>query len=282
MTEHDQAPTRGRDGARLSAARQQIILSLIARGDIISVGDLAIRFGVSQETIRRDIRALEKAGGLRRVHGGAAPTGAVDLTARRPVTERLSVERDAKAIAAQAALPLFEAGMNVFLGGSSTMLLLAEALARRGPALSVTTNMIDIATVLANAGHCKVTLLGGVMKASTRTLVGPDTLTMLEHRLFDLAVCGASAIDAVHGLLGPSEWHAAIGATLAERARRRAFVVDASKFGRGDAYVVQPLHKVDALATDQSPESGMVTALSDAGIRLLLPQPDEARRAASC
>ncbi|MDQ8731861.1 DeoR/GlpR family DNA-binding transcription regulator [Bradyrhizobium sp. LHD-71] len=279
MTKQDQ--TRGRDGARLSAARQQLILSLIGRGDIISVGDLAIRFGVSQETIRRDIRALEKAGGLRRVHGGAAPTGAVDLTARRPVTERLGVEREAKAIAAEAALPLFDAGMTVFLGGSSTMLLLAEALAQRGPALSVTTNMIDIATVLAGCGHCKVTLLGGVMKASTRTLVGPDTLRMLEHRLFDLAVCGTSAIGAMHGFLGPSEWHAAIGATLAERARLLAFVADASKFGRGDAYVVQPLHKVDALATDHVPESEMVASLNDAGVRLLLPQPEGARRAAS-
>ena len=278
MPDQNQAPARQRDGASLSAARQHSILALIARGDIISVGDLALRFKVSQETIRRDIRALEKAGGLRRVHGGAAPTGTVDLTARRPVTERLNVEREAKAVAAQAALPLFEAGMNVFLGGSSTMLLLAEALAQHGPVVSVTTNMIDIATVLAASGRCKVTLLGGVMKAPTRTLVGADTLKMLERQVFDLAVCGTSAIDAVHGFLGPSEWHAAIGATLAERARLLAFVADASKFDRGDAYVVQPLDGVDALATDQLPEGPLAEALSDADVRLMLPRTRAKRR----
>src|SRR5262249_23763148 len=135
-----QKDARRRDGATLGAARQQHILAMISRGDIIAVGDLAHRFGVSQETIRRDIRTLAEAGGLRRVHGGAAPAGAVDLTARRPVAERLDVQRAAKTRAAQAALPLFADGMNVFLGGSSTMLLLGEALAQRGPALSVTTN----------------------------------------------------------------------------------------------------------------------------------------------
>jgi DeoR/GlpR family transcriptional regulator of sugar metabolism len=243
---------------------------MISRGDIIAVGDLALQFGVSPETIRRDIRALEEAGGLRRVHGGAAPAGAVDLTARRPVVERLGVEREAKTLAARAALPLFEDGMNVFLGGSSTMLLLAEALAQQGPALSVTTNMIDIATMLAANGRCKVTLLGGVVNAATRTLTGANTLEALDRQVFDLAVCGASAIDPVHGVLGPSEWHAAIGAALAKRSRRLAFVADSGKFGRGDAYVVQPLVRIDTLATDRRPPPEIDEEIAAAGITLLV------------
>jgi DeoR/GlpR family transcriptional regulator of sugar metabolism len=280
-TKHD--PSRRRDGATLGAARQQRILAMVTRGEIIAVGELAQRFSVSQETIRRDIRALEEAGGLRRVHGGAAPTGAapmgaVDLTARRPVAERLDVDRAAKTSAAEAALPLFEDGMNVFLGGSSTMLLLAEALARHGPALSVTTNMIDIATALAASGRCKVTLLGGSVNVATRTLIGPHMLEALDRQVFDLAACGASAIDPVHGALGPSEWHAAIGANLARRARRLAFVVDAGKFGRGDAHVVQPLACIDALATDRRPPPEIDEAIAAAGITLLLPIANDGAR----
>jgi DeoR/GlpR family transcriptional regulator of sugar metabolism len=270
MPDQKHAPPRRRDGATLGAARQQRIIALISRGDIIAVGDLALQFGVSPETIRRDIRALEEAGGLRRVHGGAAPAGAVDLTARRPVVERLGVEREAKTLAARAALPLFEDGMNVFLGGSSTMLLLAEALAQQGPALSVTTNMIDIATMLAANGRCKVTLLGGVVNAATRTLTGANTLEALDRQVFDLAVCGASAIDPVHGVLGPSEWHAAIGAALAKRSRRLAFVADSGKFGRGDAYVVQPLVRIDTLATDRRPPPEIDEEIAAAGITLLV------------
>jgi DeoR/GlpR family transcriptional regulator of sugar metabolism len=275
MADHKHAPTRRRDGATLGAARQQRILALISQGDIIAVGDLALRFGVSQETIRRDIRALEEAGGLRRVHGGAAPAGAVDLGARRPVAERLGVQREAKTLAARAALPLFEDGMNVFLGGSSTMLLLAEALAQQGPALSVTTNMIDIATTLAANSRCKVTLLGGAVNAATRTLTGPNTLETLDRQVFDLAACGASAIDPLHGVLGPTEWHAAIGAALARRSRRLAFVADASKFGRGDAHVVQPLGNIDTLATDRRPPPEIDDEIAAAGITLLLPMAND-------
>jgi DeoR/GlpR family transcriptional regulator of sugar metabolism len=270
MPDQKHAPSRRRDGATLGAARQQRIIAMISHGDIIAVGDLALQFGVSPETIRRDIRALEEAGGLRRVHGGAAPAGSVDLTARRPVVERLDVEREAKTLAARAALPLFEDGMNVFLGGSSTMLLLAEALAQQGPALSVTTNMIDIATMLAANGRCKVTLLGGVVNAATRTLTGANTLEALDRQVFDLAVCGASAIDPVHGVLGPSEWHAAIGAALAKRSRRLAFVADSGKFGRGDAYVVQPLVRIDTLATDRRPPPEIDEEIAAAGITLLV------------
>jgi DeoR/GlpR family transcriptional regulator of sugar metabolism len=270
MADQKHASTRRRDGATLGAARQRRILALISRGDIIAVGDLALQLGVSQETIRRDIRALEEAGGLRRVHGGAAPA-AVDLTARRPVVERLGVQREAKMLAARAALPLFEDGMNVFLGGSSTMLLLAEALAQQALALAVTTNMIDIATMLATNGRGTVTLLGGVVNAATRTLTGANTLEALDRQVFDLAVCGASAIDPVHGVLGPTEWHAAIGAALARRARRLAFVADAGKFGRGDAYVVQPLGNIDALATDRRPPPEIDEEIAAARITLLLP-----------
>jgi DeoR/GlpR family transcriptional regulator of sugar metabolism len=275
MAENEQAPPRRREGIILGAARQQRILAMIGRGEVIAVGDLALQFGVSQETIRRDIRALEEAGGLRRVHGGAAPAGAVDLAARRPVAERLGVQREAKTLAARAALPLFEDGMNVFLGGSSTMLLLAEALAEQGPALSITTNMIDIATILAADGRCEARLLGGVLNAATRTLTGANTLEMLDRQVFDLAVCGASAIDVVHGVLGPTEWHAAIGTALAKRSRRLAFVADASKFGRGDAYVVQPIRNIDTFATDRRLPSEIDDEIAAAGITLLLPTVNE-------
>lgn len=261
-----------RGASKLGAARHQSILAMISRGEILAVGELASRFGVSQETIRRDIRALEDAGMLKRIHGGAAPAGAVDLTARRPVIERLSVDREAKALAAAAALPLFEEGMNVFLGGSSTMALLADELARNGPAMSVTTNMIDIATVLSVTERFAVTLLGGVMNATTRTLTGPDMLRGLETRVFDLSVCGASAIDAKHGFLGPSEGHTAIGAALADRSRRLAFVADASKFARLDTHVMQPLNKIDFLATDRPPPEEAAASLRIAGIAVLLPQ----------
>jgi len=262
---------QSREGRRLGASRQQEILALLTRGQAVAVGEIAERLGVSQETIRRDIRTLEETGLLRRVHGGAMPSGAVDLTARRPVVERMDVARAAKQAVARAALPLFAEGMNVFLGGSSTMLLLAQDLAQSGIGLSVTTNMIDIATAFAAQPRCGVTLLGGVLKPATHTLVGPEVLRALDRRVFDLAVCGTSAIHARHGCLGPSEWHAAIGEALATRADRIAVVADHDKFLRSDAHQVIPFGSLHALATDQAPPEAIKEALSTAEVRLLLP-----------
>jgi len=280
MRDSEERTLRNRAGGALGAARQQEILSLISRGEILAVNALAERFGVSQETVRRDIRALEEAGLLQRVHGGAMPTGTVDLAARRPVQERLGLGREAKLAAAQAALPLFRDGMNVFLGGSSTMLFLAEALARRPLALTVTTNMVDIATALAGNSACEVSLLGGILKPATHTLTGVETIRALERRVFDLALCGASAFDPVHGILGPSAWHAEIGDTLGRQARRLAYVIDASKFGRSDAHVVRPITGLHAIATDKEPDAACRSACDAAGIDLLIAATDATDTAA--
>jgi DeoR/GlpR family transcriptional regulator of sugar metabolism len=265
----------GKGGPILGAERQRNILELVNRGDIISVGEFAERFGVSQETIRRDIRSLGEAGQLRRVHGGAAPLGAFDLTARRPVVERLEMERSAKQLAARAAIDLFEDDMHVYLGASSTMLLVAQELARSEKALTITTNMIDIAVVTAASGRCTVTLLGGVVNPHSRAVGGMEMLKDIEHRLFDLCVFGASAISPSHGVLGPTRRHNVLVTTLFERSDRAAFVVDNTKFGRRDAHVVLPLEAVDFVATDVPPPSPVAMALERANIAVLLPPEHE-------
>ena len=265
----------GKGGPILSAERQRNILELVNRGDIVSVGEFAVRFGVSQETIRRDIRSLGEAGQLRRVHGGAAPIRAFDLTARRPVVERLEVDRGAKQLAARAAMALFEDDMHVYLGASSTMLLVADELARSEKALTITTNMIDIAVVTAASRRCTVTLLGGVVNPHSHSVGGMAMLKDLEHRLFDLCVFGASAISPEHGVLGPTSRHNVLVTTLSEKSDRVAFVADNAKFGRRDAHVVLPLQVVDFVATDVPPPGPMTAALEQMNVTVLLPPQGE-------
>lgn len=266
-----ESPPAGRNAPVLGAERQRSILDAISRGEIVSVGGFAERFGVSHETIRRDIRGLEDAGRLRRIHGGAAPADNFDLTARRPVRERLNVDREAKLLAANAAMTLFEDDMNVFLGASSTMLLVAEELARRNMALTITTNMIDIAVAFADADRCSVHLLGGQVNQRTRSTGGVELMKALENRLFDLAVMGASALHPQFGVLGPSGLHAMIASSLCIHSTRHCFVAHSAKFGKRDAQVVRPIGQVDLIATDKRPAADMATPFETAGTRLLLP-----------
>ncbi|MGZ9724172.1 DeoR/GlpR family DNA-binding transcription regulator [Rhizobium miluonense] len=272
MEERDQQNGKG---ASIGAIRQQSILSLIDQGHIVSVGDFAKRFSVANETIRRDIRALEEAGKLRRVHGGAVPTRTFDVTARRPLTERMEVDREGKMLAAKAAMALLEDDMHVFLGVSSTMLLVAEEIARSDKKLSVTTNSIDIGLTVAASTRCTVNLLGGVIHHRSRALDGYEVLSNFEGRLFDLSLLGASAISPVYGALAPSKEHQVIGAAAADRSHQVAFVVDHAKFNRRDAQVVRRLEEFDFLATDKAPPTELADALVNAGVTIFLPPTKE-------
>ncbi|TWB08248.1 DeoR family transcriptional regulator [Rhizobium sp. ERR 1071] len=262
---------RAREGATLGAARRQSILSLLTKGEVIAVGDLAERFRASPETIRRDIRSLEQDGLLRRVHGGVQPAGAIDLTARRPIGERLDIDTAAKRKAAEAALGLFSENMTVFLDGGSTLQFLAEAIARSGLTLSVTTNMLTIASVLAPAPNCTVTLLGGVINGRNLSTGGPEVLRSLQDRLFDLSVLGGSALNFRHGFLGPSRAHVEFAHVLEERSSAVAFVMDRGKIGRTDAHVILPFSKVKAFATDGELDTDHKDFLDDKGIEVVKP-----------
>ncbi|MDE1992388.1 MAG: DeoR/GlpR transcriptional regulator [Rhizobiaceae bacterium] len=257
--------------ASMGAMRQQTILALINQGHVVSVGEFAKRFSVANETIRRDIRALEEAGKLRRVHGGAVPARIFDLTARRPLSERMDVDRAVKILAAKAAMEMLKDDMNIFMGVSSTMLLVAEEIARSDRRLSVTTNSIDIGLTIASSQRCTVNLLGGVIHYPSRALDGYEVLSNFEGRLFDLSLLGASGMSSVHGALAPSKQHQVIGAAAADRSHQVAFVVDHAKFNRRDAQVVRGLNEFDFLATDEAPPAELADALANAGVTVFLP-----------
>lgn len=263
---------KAKEGEILGAERQRTILEAINRGEIIAVGEYAERFGVSQVTIRRDIRSLGDAGHLIRVHGGAAPMPVMDFTARRSIIERLNVDREAKLLAAKASMAMFEDGMTVFLGSSSTMLLVAEEIARNQKRLTITTNMIDTATVAAANGLCEVTLLGGVVDPKRHCLWGAETMQSLQHRLFDLFVFGVSAIHPAYGLLGASMDLKVFTETVRSRSNRAAVVADGAKFARRDAHVIMPLSELDFLATDAPVPDDMAQALREAKVTVVLPE----------
>ncbi|MDQ0472665.1 DeoR/GlpR family DNA-binding transcription regulator [Labrys wisconsinensis] len=250
----------------LPPARRQRILERLARGGEVEVAGLAAELGISVETARRDLTALEQRRLLRRVHGGAV---ALPSPALPPVRSRIDRAGAAKADIAEAALPLVPAGAHVFLGAGSTMLALAARLADLPVRTTFVTNMIDIAVALRRGVH-EVHLTGGEVDADTHAVGGPEALRFLERRLFDLAITGAAAIDAEHGVMGPTAAHAAITEILRRRARRRMVLSDHSKFGRSDRYGQGDLAEIDVLVTDRPPPEPFPARLAAAGVQLVV------------
>jgi DeoR family transcriptional regulator, glycerol-3-phosphate regulon repressor len=243
--------------------RQQDILGQIASGGAQQIEELARRYGLTSQSIRRDINVLCSLGLARRLHGG------VDLPVlprNTPVNARSQLHGAAKRrIAARIAADIPD-GATVFLGIGTTVQFTAAAL-RDHSRLTVVTNNFDVASVLGAAEGVELHVTGGLWRANDRDVVGLEAI-----RYFDRDVVGLEAIryfekfHATHAVVGAGGLHPVIGAldfthgdaqitnAILENARIRYLAADASKWTRAAAVRVAPLSAFSHLVTDQLPD----------------------------
>lgn len=253
----------------LADARRERILGHLAKTGGVGVADLAAELSCAEETVRRDLSTLEARGRLRRVHGGAVRITAPELP---PIPRRVGRDREAKETIADAAVELVPVGAMVFIGAGSTTLTLAARLIDLPGRTCFVSNMPDVAQLLVRGGH-EVHLAGGELHAETHAAFGSETLRALEGRMFDLAVVGAAAMDAEHGLLGTTPQHAALQDVLRRRSRKRIVLADASKFGRSARYLLWGWRDIDVLVTDRDPPAPVAASARHAGTRLVVAEP---------
>ncbi|MEC3953934.1 DeoR/GlpR family DNA-binding transcription regulator [Nocardia sp. CDC153] len=229
--------------------RQQAIATLVGRLGRVSVAELAERYDVTAETVRRDLAALDRMGLVRRVHGGAMPAAA--LTALElGTTERehsRSPEKDRIAKAALEFLPP-SGGSVLFDAGTTTGRVAALLPADRE--LVTVTNSLPIATRLSGHPGVQVHLLGGRVRGLTQAAVGPQTLHALGELRVDVAFIGTNALTAGHGLSTPDTDEGAVKHAMIATAHRVVVVTDSSKLGREDFARFATLDDIDVLVTD--------------------------------
>ncbi|QNG21363.1 DeoR/GlpR transcriptional regulator [Rhodococcus triatomae] len=229
--------------------RQQAMSSLVAQRGRSSVTQLADRFGVTTETVRRDLAVLERQGLVRRVHGGAVP--ATSLTVTEPVlAERESTRTDLKDRIGKRALEFLPAaGGSILLdAGTTTSRMLPSIPTDRE--LTVITNSVPIAARLAGLPAITLQLLGGRVRGVTQAAVGEDTLRALDVLRVDVAFVGTNALSVEHGLSTPDPEEAAVKRAMVRSARQVVAVADSSKLGREYLVSFAPADAVDVLVTD--------------------------------
>ncbi|MBS0123711.1 DeoR/GlpR family DNA-binding transcription regulator [Thetidibacter halocola] len=236
--------------------RHPEILEIARREGKVTVEGLAQHFGVTLQTIRRDLTELADSGKLERVHGGAVlPSGTVNIG----YEERRTLNPEAKAAIARACAAQIPDAISLFLNiGTST-----EAVARsllHHENLMVVTNNMNVANILVANPSCEVVVTGGHLRRADGGLVGNLASDTIAKFKFDLAVIGCSALDEDGDLLDFDIQEVAVSQTILRQSRRTFLVADHSKFKRSAPARIASLAEIDAFWTDRPLSSKLARA----------------------
>lgn len=228
--------------------RQGGILEIARTEGRVGVEDLAVRFGVTLQTIRRDLGDLADAGLLDRVHGGAVVRAGVVNTAW---AERQRQNAKAKAAIGAACAALIPDNSSLILNIGTTTEAVARALLGHRN-LTVVTNNLNVANILAASDSCEVMVAGGALRRSDGGLVGELTAQFFAQFKVDFAMIGCSALDADGDVLDFDLAEVQVTRAILRQGRRRVLVADASKLARQAPVRVGSLADLDAVVTDRA------------------------------
>lgn len=240
------------------------ILRLARATGRVGVEELAQTFGVTLQTIRRDLTELAETGQLERVHGGAVlPSGTVNIA----YAERGALNAGAKARIAETAAALIPNGAAIFLGVGTTTEALAQALSHHS-GLLVVTNNLNIASSVAGGPAAELIVTGGHLRQSDGALVGPLASRTLRHFRFDIAVIGCSALDEAGNLYDYDIEEVGVSQTLLEQSRSVWLLADGAKFRRSAPIRIASIAEMARVVTDTAPPQPFVQACQKAGTAL--------------
>ncbi len=224
--------------------RQGLLADRLANGGQIVATDVAGEFGVSVDTVRRDIIALEEAGKAHRVRGGAVPVARPAGT----LTDRVAAVGTAHAAIANAALARLAGCSTLLLDGGSTVLCLAERL-RPADGLVVMTPSPWVA-VACHRNGVECFMLGGRLSVHGGINVGEETASRLSDMAADVAVLGACGLEAGFGMSSDDFEESQLKQAMAESAARCIVLTDAGKIGRRARHRTLLSDTIDLVVTD--------------------------------
>lgn len=258
----------------LPAGRKSELEAIVSSSGHVTVTDLAARFNVSVDTIRRDLDSLSSEGKVVRTRGGAmskSTTAWPELT----VNVRQGVQNAAKEAIAELAVGLITDSSSLIINAGSTGLAVARGLTSLRD-LTIATNNVLLPSVIDPVCLRELYLLGGRVRIGSQATVGALSLGLSPHGTpiaitADIALISVGAVSVDRGFSTGDPGEAQMIASMMERADRVALLVDSSKINKRLFAEVSPLSGADYLITDQSPPAELAAALAEAGVEILVP-----------
>jgi DeoR family fructose operon transcriptional repressor len=268
---NNSSPPAGQEGSDLLPAnrdaRTRLIVAYTRAHGRAEVSDLAVQLGVAQETVRRDLTALEEQGLVRRAHGVAYP---VDNAAFETSMDYRSshLVPDKRRIAA-AAVELIGAAATIYLDDGFTPHVIAQELTASNRSLTVVTPSILVASTLAMSDQMSVIMLGGDVRRRTLGTVGHWVTDMLATLLIDVAILGANGISRERGLTTPLPAVSDVKTKVLAHSRRNVFVGVHTKFGVDSFSRFAEVSDLHTLVTDRGLSNHEARRYAELGPRVI-------------
>jgi len=247
--------------------RQTALLEEVRTQGFASIDELARKFGVTLQTVRRDVNLLAENGMLARFHGGVRVEGST--TENIAYRQRQVLNAEGKARIARAVAAAVPEGCSLILNIGTTVEEVARALIHhRG--LRVITNNLNVANILADNPDCEVIVAGGVLRSRDRGIVGEATVEFIRQFKVDIGLIGISGIEADGTLRDYDFREVKVARTIMEHSREIWLAADASKFNRQAMVELAPLASIDRMFTDEPLRAPFDTMLAESGVKCVV------------
>ena len=230
----------------LAIARKNVIREQLLENKSVRIADLADLLQVTNETIRRDLQAMEKNGELIRTHGGAYILDGVqnDLD----LSTRQSLRTAEKEIIAQKCSSLIQNGDYIFLDASNTAWYIAKSIMHRK--VTVLTNSLEIVNLLSSSSFPRLFIIGGEYEASTRSFNGNGAIRNLESYYTDKAFVSCRSVSMESGLTDTNDAHAMFHRLVLDHSHEKYLAIDNSKLNRSSFSEVAPVSILNGIIMD--------------------------------
>src|SRR5215470_845929 len=251
--------------------RQAALLEEVRARGTVSVESLAAKFGVTLQTVRRDVQRLAEAGLVARYHGGVRiPSSTTENIGYRQRQTLLADEKSRIAKAVVAALTArFPDGCSLILNiGTTTEAIARELVTARN--LRVITNNLNVAAILCDNPNCELIVAGGVVRARDRGIVGEATVDFICQFKVDVGLIGISGIEADGTLRDFDYREVKVARAILDHSREVWLAADHSKFNRPAMVELASIDQIDMLFTDATPPAEFHERIEHGGVELVI------------
>jgi len=247
--------------------RHKEILKILKEDGFVDVNDLSNRFNISAVTIRKDLKLLEEKNLLYRSHGRAIEINPYVSENHVNIKERINT--DEKNAIARFAASLLNENEHIIIASGTSVIEFARHI-KNIDGLTVVSASLNASLILSENSNIDLIQLGGQVRHSSSSVVGPSSEKMLSEFTFTKLFIGVDGIDIEYGLTTTNAMEASMNKVMMKVAQKTIVLADSSKFGRKGFGKICDLEEVDQIITDSKIEDHIKTKIEEKGIDLVI------------